>query len=92
MSQAHFRAVVLALRQPAAAPTERELEVAYLTIIDGRTLKEAAEELGVAAGTAKAHLGRFAVKLGMPVRECRRVLPRAYWSSRVDPPGIAGTT
>lgn len=65
-----------------SAPTERELEVAHLAIVDGFTHQEIAKQLRIAPGTVKAHLGRFAAKTGRSLRECRHGLARAFWSAQ----------
>ena len=80
-----FRLAALFVLSDRTRPTDRELEVARLAVIDGLTHSEVGAVLGIAPGTAKTHLGRFAAKAGLPLRTCRRQLLHAYYEIPAKP-------
>ena len=78
-----FAAVVRGL-VPAGgrAPTGRELDVARLAIVEGRTSAQIACQLEISKFTVKAHRRAFAIKLARRFPEVRveilhRLLPAA---------------
>lgn len=73
MTTAERFAAVVALLVPAGglAPTPRELDVARLAILEGRTSAQIACRLEISRLTVKTHRQHFATKLGRRFPELR---------------------
>lgn len=62
-------------------PTEAQLTVVYLTVIEGRTHVEAAKEAGISFDAAAVLFHRLAKRCGMTSRQFRHELSHAYWQA-----------
>lgn len=79
-----FARVVDAYRGPmfGPPPTPREMEIAFLTVVEGLSEPETAKRLVLSVKTIEGHRRLFVAKCGFtPGRQLWRQVSRAYWRS-----------